>query len=514
MNLQTVTPTRTSIPQHVARSLTEAFARGLARNPGGIAVAEPGRQVTYRELDHEIEELRGALASLGVGPGDRVAMWMPKSIAAVALMQAVLRLGAAYVPIDPLSPPGRVAGLLEDCGSAVLATTASHLRDRMQGQPQIAHVVSFSDDGCTWQLQSGAANAVRRTRRGDEGLAYILYTSGSTGAPKGVCISHTNALAFIDWAHRELAPLPTDRFSSHAPFHFDLSVLDVYVAFMAGASVHLIPESVAFVAASLLEFLRDQQITVWYSVPSALMLMESVGLLDDPPEELSTILFAGEPYPIAALRRLRRAFPAARLLNLYGPTETNVCTFARVTDIPDDQVEQVPIGVACSGSRVWAIDERGDTVNVGERGELVVDGPTVMIGYWGKERHTGPYATGDIVERIDPDTYRYVGRRDGMVKLRGHRIELGEVESALLAHPGIREAVALVSGEGSRARLVALIVTHHGEDVELLDLKRHCSERLPRYMIIHDARVVADLPRTANGKLDRKAAQTIAREHP
>jgi acyl-coenzyme A synthetase/AMP-(fatty) acid ligase len=282
------------------------------------------------------------------------------------------------------------------------------------------------------------------------------------------------------------------------------------VAFCAGATVSLIPESLSFIAPRLVDFIREEQITVWYSVPSALMLMEGAGLLHAPPPTLRVILFAGEPFPIASLRALRRAFPSARLLNLYGPTETNVCTYCAVGEVADDVDQEVPIGGACCGDAVWAEAEGGNRVAVGGRGELVVDGPTVMLGYWGRPAHKGAYRTGDIVERVDEDSYRYVGRRDSMVKVRGHRVELGEIESTLALHEAVSETAVVVAGSGADARLVALIVPTPNTVVALLALKRHCAERLPRYMIVHQILVVPALPRTGNGKIDRgRAAQLV-----
>jgi len=495
-------------------SLADVLGCGLALNPTGIAVREPTRAVTYTELDALSGELESGLLELGVRRGDRVAVWMPKSIAAVAVLQAALRIGAAYIPIDPSSPPGRVLQLLRDCAPAALATRmgwSTRLDAGLDALPTLA----FEEPGEGWQLRGAVtprvAGEVAPER--DDGLAYILYTSGSTGAPKGVCISHRNALAFVEWAHGELAPRANDRFASHAPFHFDLSVLDLYVALLAGACVHLIPEGAAFLAPALVAFVREREITVWYSVPSALMLMESAGLLDPSPRSLRTILFAGEQYPTGGLRRLRAAFPDARLVNLYGPTETNVCTFFDVGELAGDAPSPLPIGSACCGDRVWAEADDGREVGVGERGELLVEGPTVMLGYWGREPHRGPYRTGDFVERLEGGQYRYVGRRDSMVKLRGHRVELGEVEAALLAHPAVRETAATVVGEGNAARLAALVVPEPGHAIELMELKRHCSERLPRHMIVQRVEVAAALPRTVNGKLDRAgaAAQIAAR---
>ncbi len=522
------------------RSLADVFASGLARNPDGPAVREPGREVSYRELDVLIERLVASLLELGVGRGERVAVWLPKSIEAIAAMQAAVRVGAAYVPIDPLSPAERVRRVLGDCQASACVASAEGIEQALAGELPGLSLVTLVGGG-RWEVRRGVdwrgvdgggvdegvvdegvvdeGGVGRRrvseappvgaladtTSPGENELAYILYTSGSTGTPKGVCISHRNALAFVEWAHSELAPTAEDRFANHAPLHFDLSVLDLYVAFLAGACVCLIPETLSFIPARLVELVHTERITIWYSVPSALMLMERAGLLEDPPQALRAVLFAGEPFPIEPLRRLRGALPQARFLNLYGPTETNVCTWYEVGEIDERAKRPVPIGRACSGDKVWIEDRDGFPVPVGGRGELVVEGPTVMLGYWGAPRQRGPYRTGDIAERISPEEYRYVGRRDAMVKVRGHRVELGEVEAALVAHEEIREAAVVVLGTGLDSRLVAAVVARADPAPGLLEIKRWCAERLPRYMIVHELRVLTELPHSRNGKLDRRA---------
>jgi amino acid adenylation domain-containing protein len=491
--------------------LTDILDGGVRRNPHGTAVREPGAEITYLELDDLANRLARALLERGVERGDRVAIWLPKSIHAVAAMQAVSRLGAAYVPVDPLSPPARVRQILTDSEVSACVTEPDRAAAGLSDNGDIRTLpLGGPARGYDTTSRSRPLPPARVTR---DSLAYILYTSGSTGRPKGVCISHGNALAFIDWAIAELQPGPADRLSSHAPFHFDLSVLDLYAAFATGACVSLIPEGLSFVGPRLVEFTRREQITIWYSVPSALtMMMDSGGLLGPEPTSLRTIVFAGEPFPIVPLRRLRARFPGVRMLNFYGPTETNVCTYHEVVDIPQDQVAPVPIGSACSGDRVWAIKDDGSEAEVGETGELLVDGPTVMLGYWGRRAHQGPYHTGDVVQRLDTRNYTYIGRRDGMVKIRGHRVELGDVAAAVCAHPSVREAAAVAVGSGPDTRLVAAVSFRAGSSASLLELKRECAVRLPRYMIVHTLHELPALPRTPNGKVDRRALQAICEE--
>ncbi|MBD0844693.1 MULTISPECIES: amino acid adenylation domain-containing protein [unclassified Streptomyces] len=475
---------------------------------GRTALVAADGELTYAELDSAADRLARGLRALGVTRGDRVVIWGEKSIAVITAMQAVLRLGAAYVPADGSAPGHRVAVLARDCAARVVLTTgerAAPLGELLADEVTVAELAATREQG-TDEPQDARIDEPADP----DDLAYILYTSGSTGAPKGVCISHRNALSFVEWAVRELAPGPGDRFANHAPLNFDLSVLDLYAAFSVGASVHLIAAELAYAPAQLVDFLHEQRITVWYSVPSALtLMMREGGLLErQPPQGLRAVLFAGEPFPIAQVRALADWTPA-RLLNLYGPTETNVCTFHEVRPQDLERDRPVPIGVACSGDRVWARRSDGEVCGPGEEGELVADGPTVMLGYWGREPHRGPYPTGDVVRVLEPGLFDYVGRRDHMVKVRGHRIELGDVEASLTAHPAVAEAVALVVGSGIEARLVAFVVPAKGEDVGVLELRRHCAEHLPRYMVADEFRTTPELPRTRNGKADRAALAAV-----
>ncbi|MEJ2858902.1 MULTISPECIES: amino acid adenylation domain-containing protein [unclassified Saccharothrix] len=469
--------------------LPDLVRESARRDGSALAVWSVEGTLTYAELDLEASRVGRYLSTLGVGVGDRVALWLPKSLTAVVAMQAVLRLGAAYVPIDPLSPVERARQVIGDCAPVVVLTTPENVGS-------VPGAVSV-------ELGGGPVEDLPVAPAAPDDLAYILYTSGSTGVPKGVRISHRNALAFVEWAADELGASPADRFANHAPLHFDLSVLDLYVAFLAGACVVLVPQESAYAPSRLVDLLVSQRITVWYSVPSVLILMARNGLLETALPELRAVLFAGEPYPVDHLRALRAHLPEVRLLNLYGPTETNVCTFYEVGEVPDSWTRAAPIGRACSGDTVWAVRDDGTPAGIGEEGELVVSGPTVMLGYHGRPPHTGPYATGDRVVLTAGGDYIYLGRRDGMVKVRGNRVELGDIEAALQAHPAVSQVAVTVRGTGLEARLVAHVVAV-GE-FGLLDAKRHCAGLLPRHMIVDEVRLLPTLPRTATGKLDRLA---------
>jgi acyl-coenzyme A synthetase/AMP-(fatty) acid ligase len=316
-----------------------------------------------------------------------------------------------------------------------------------------------------------------------------------------VCLSHRNALAFLRWASAELRLTAADRLSSHAPFNFDLSVFDLFATFLVGASVHLVPEEMAYAPAQLVRFLVEQRISVWYSVPSALsLMMREGGLLDGaPPADLRACVFAGEPFAIHQVAALRTAWPGVRLLNWYGPTETNVCTSYEVTEADVRRQRPLPIGRAVSGDTITLISV-GDEA---DSGEIEVSGPTVMLGYWGREPQIGPYRTGDLARRDERGDLEYLGRRDHMVKVRGHRVELGEIESAVASHETVADCVVLALGEGLETRLHAVVIPRGDRGPSLLELKRLCAARLPTYMIIDAVHTVNEMPRTANGKIHR-----------
>jgi amino acid adenylation domain-containing protein len=347
-------------------------------------------------------------------------------------------------------------------------------------------------------------------------LAYILYTSGSTGVPKGVMLTHRNALAFAEWVVWRFGVTSHDRLVSHAPFHFDLSVFDLYGAVLSAACVRLLDAGERTFGKEMTDVVRADGLSVWYSVPSALTLLCDAASPADV-ETLRVVLFAGEVFPTKHLRRLRELLPRATLANLYGPTETNVCTYYVVPDRLESD-DPIPIGRACENQDVFALDEDRRPVGVGGTGELWVRGPTVMKGYFGDaektratlmqnplhERFADPvYRTGDLVSPLADGDLAFLGRRDHQIKVRGYRVELGEIEAAMMSHPTVREcAVVAVPDERSGHRLVAFVVVE-GELAERA-LRHHCAERIPKYMMPSELRVDASLPRTSTGKIDRQ----------
>lgn len=498
-----------------------------------VAVVDRGRSVTYSELDRRSNQLAHLLLDLGVERGDRVGLFLDKSLESVVGVYGALKAGAAYVPLDPQAPPARLAYIAADCGIRVLLTGRGKAGAWGEfigrGAPVGTLVVLDAAGGDLGAPPPGVtvlpSTALRGVPESAPGvptigldLAYILYTSGSTGDPKGVMLTHQNALTFVEWAAERFQVEPDDRLSSHAPLHFDVSIFDLFAAAAGGAAVVLVPPETSVFPVEVARFIGGNRITVWYSVPSILsMLVLRGGLAGGDFPHLRTVLFAGEVFPTKYLRRLMELLPHVRFYNLYGPTETNVCTYYEVPALPPDRTEPIPIGAAIEGVEVFALTEEGRRAGPGEVGELYVRGPSVMQGYWGDPERTsralvpdplglpGPvYRTGDLVARGEDGNYLFLGRRDAQIKSRGYRVELGDIEAALYAHPSVVEcAVTAVPDELVTNRIKAYVVARDG--VSAAELARFCAERIPGYMIPEVFEFRGSLKKTSTGKIDRQA---------
>jgi amino acid adenylation domain-containing protein len=375
---------------------------------------------------------------------------------------------------------------------------------------------STSPSTLSWDLalQHAPLAHVSAARQPDD-LAYILYTSGSTGVPKGVMLTHRNAMSYVNWCSEVFAPSENDRFSGHAPFHFDLSILDIYVPIKHGASVHLIPDELGKNPKDLARFIASRQLTIWYSTPATLSLLAEFGQLNQHNySQLRLVLFAGEVFPVKQLRRLAVHWPRQTYYNLYGPTETNVCTFARIPmPIPEERTEPYPIGWPCSHCAALVVDSEGAPVTAEEEGLLHISGPSVFSGYWNRPKESSAaflerngtrwYNTGDVVKQDGDNGLVYVGRRDRMVKRRGYRIELNEIESCLYRHPAIKgAAVVSMPNAESGVRIVSYLATAGNSRPSIVEMKSFCNDHLPSYMNPDVFVFVDSLPRTSTNKVD------------
>ena len=476
--------------------------------------------INYRQLLERSDRTASMLAGLGAEPGRRVAFSFNKSIDAIVALFALIRTGATYVPLDPAWPVERCAMICEDADIALwVGTSAPKGIDGIK-----TAVTSRAEEGAIPLSQASdhkpATASVAMPKRD---IANILFTSGSTGRPKGVEITTESLLHFSKWVVDEFGLLETDRVANHAPYNFDLSTLDIFAAVRTGALMIPVPERLKMFPYQMAKFIAAERITVWYSVPSALIMMQLRGKLTEHDlSALRIVFFAGEIMPKPALQAIAKEIPHATYANLYGPTETNACTCRRVS--PDDlSVESpLPIGRAIADTRLWFLDESGNAHKLGnssiQSGELLVAGPTVTAGYHGDAELTSrrlipapdgrgmAYRTGDRVHLGPDGELMFDGRMDRMIKCRGHRIEPGEIEAALASHTAVLEAAVIPLPDpvfGNRIK--ACIAPREGASLSESDLIAHCRDRLPSYMLPDVWQFYPSLPRTDREKVNLQA---------
>ncbi len=501
------------------------LADAADRSPQCIAVEEAeGGSIGYAALTTLAGRFRDWLTVASVGRGDRVGVYQRKSIDSVASIFGVLASGAAYVPLDPTAPAGRNAYILHNCQVKAVAVERQFVGPLQEELTKLGSypewlVIDEAGGGLGLQAalereETPMTSQAAATVEPDD-LAYLLYTSGSTGVPKGVMLSQQNALCFINWCSDVFQPAADDRFSSHAPFHFDLSILDLYVPLKHGATLVLFGESLGKEPARLAERIAAKRITHWYSAPSILSMLVQQGRLDQYDwSALRMVLFAGEVFPVKHLRALKAAWSTPRYFNLYGPTETNVCTWYEVPEVvPEDRTEPYPIGRTCPHYRDRVIDPSGEEAPLGVEGELCIAGPGVMRGYWSLPEQnrrvflddaegTRWYRTGDVVALESDGNFRFLGRRDRMIKKRGYRVELGEIEAALYRCPDVREAAVIAEANDDGVRVRAFLSTKDGKRLSLIALKQFCAAQLPLYMIPDAFSFLESLPKTSTDKVD------------
>ncbi|MFE4355605.1 non-ribosomal peptide synthase/polyketide synthase [Kitasatospora sp. NPDC056800] len=492
-------------------TLPEAFARQAARTPDAPAVRSGDEQLTYRELDERSNRLARLLIAAGAGPERFVALALPRTVELAVALIAVLKSGAAYLPVDPGYPAERIAYLFEDVRpDAVVTGTAT--AGRLPDGPSTRIVLD--DPACRERLAAARADAVRDEERHGalrpEHPAYVIHTSGSTGRPKGVVVAHSSVLALTDWAAAEFADGGLAHVLAATSLNFDVSVFEIFAPLLSGGRVELLRDLLA-----LAERPGPWRAGLLSAVPSALG-----GLLADGAVHLAadTVVLAGEALPARTVRQVREAVPGCRVLNVYGPTEATVYATAHTCD-PADPDRDPPIGRPVGGARAYVLDERLRPVPVGAPGELYLAGTGVARGYLRRPGLTaarflpdpyGPpgarmYRTGDRVRWSADGGLDYLGRADDQVKVRGFRIELGEVEAALARHPRVTAAAARVVDQDGHKRLVGYAVPRDGALPDQAEWRAFLGDTLPGHLVPALVVPLERLPLGATGKLDRRA---------
>ncbi|MEU4342400.1 amino acid adenylation domain-containing protein [Nocardia sp. NPDC023852] len=496
-------------PRSTGMSIPARFAARVADAPDKIAVVFENSSLTYRELDLNSNRLAHLLCDRGVGPGDRVALLLPRSLDAIVAILAVLKTGAAYVPIDSTYPDQRIGFIIGDATPA-LAVTTSQLSARLA-----AHGMAYvrTDDSAMCRYPD---SPLRHPI--SESPAYLIYTSGTTGTPKGVTITHADVLNLFHAAAQHLV-LGQQVWSQFHSYAFDVSVWEIWGALLHGGKLVVVPESVVRSPADFLRLLITEQVDTLSQTPSAFYALQDAALQGDSPDRLAlrAVVFAGEALEPRRLRRwFDNAIRAPRMINMYGTTETTVhASFHEVT--AKDMLDTASnVGVPLADLAFFVLDPSLRRTPVGVRGELYVAGHSVSQGYHNRpaltatrfvanpfDPHGGRlYRTGDIVCWDTDGELEYVGRSDDQVKIRGYRVELGEVQAALSEAAGTDQTVVIARDDNlGDKRLVGYVAG----DIDLRSVRARMADRLPEFMVPAAIIMVATLPLTSNGKLDKWA---------
>jgi len=513
------------------------------RDPQKQAVIFGEDSLTYLELVERSRSLAHFLKESGLHRGEMVGIMLRKSLSSIVSLYGILMSGGAYVPIDPQLPSNRIKYILDNCGIRQLITSAECV-DRhlpiLDGSSTLERLIITDKEPTSLKSK---VNTIRWTdwkaimrfsadfqleTFPDTYPAYILHTSGSTGQPKGVVISHLNSLTFIKTAAEFFNISSSDRLACHAPLHFDLSIFDMFVSAIAGATLVLIPESTTIFPVKLAEFIKANRITVWNSVSSALSLLADRGFQEESLfPDVRLVIFSGEVLPQKYLKKLKAHMTEATFCNIYGQTEANSSTCYVIEEIPEDSKWNIPVGKAMPNFEVFLIGEDGVEVTQPEQeGEIYVNSNTVAQGYINMPeltrerfvpdpRFPSPprtvYKTGDIGYYDNGGNLVFLYRKDNMIKVRGHRVELGEIERTLSSHDSVDLAVVTcVPDEKMSNRIAAFVSWRSGVEGDMRLIKSFCDHHLPRYMLPEAIWAVEKWPRTANDKIDRKLLQTLA----
>lgn len=513
-----------------------SIASWVEKTPRSIAFRCRGEEISYEGLFNRSAQLANRLVDCGLKPGGRVGILIGKQIELPIATYGIMAAGGAYVPIDPTAPAARVEFILQNCGIEILITVESKrsLVEQIAAakNTKLRYVIGLVADSipdldtCDWLKidQESVVPPQTSTREGDP--AYIMYTSGSTGVPKGMVHTHRSGLAYARYSSELYHVCPRDVLGNHAPLHFDISTFDFLTGPFSGSTSVLIPEEEMMFPFSLARLIERERLTFWYSVPLALIQMlnsAELGKMDL--SSLRWILFGGEPFPPKYIPPLREAFPHAQISNVYGPAEVNQCTHYTVPPDFSEQSGPIPLGKIWAGASGLILDDHDQAVVAGASGELVIASETMMKHYWARQDldekayfyhpdSSGElrryYRTGDSVRMSEDGNLQFLGRKDRQVKIRGYRVELDEVEAAFDALEEVEEAaVILLNAVDSEKKLIAFVSMKPGRDCSVKSLLQRVRKILPAYATPAQVQVTGVFPRTTSGKIDRRQLSTM-----
>jgi amino acid adenylation domain-containing protein len=513
--------TQTDHPQDSC--LHHLFERQVQRTPNAVAAIDQDRQITYRELNERANQLARHLRTRGAGPERLVGICLERSLEMIIGLVAILKVGGAYVPLDPAYPLERVAFMLKDAELSLVVTHS----DLIEKLPQ--------HGGQTVCVDTNGPSIVRESVENLESgvtpdsLAYVIYTSGSTGLPKGVLALHRGAVNRLAWMWKTYPFDAGERGCQKTSLNFVDSVWEIFGPLLQGVPNIIVPDAVFKDPRQLVYFLAEQQITRIVLVPSWLRAIVDTDVdLQHQLFRLTHWISSGEPLSVDLVQRFRQRIPHGVLLNLYGSSEVSadvICYETRRSESP----HCVPIGRPIANTQIYLLDSHRQPVPIGAAGEIYVGGVGLARGYLNRPELTlerfvpDPfshqpgarlYKTGDLARYMPDGNLEFLGRVDLQVKVRGYRIELGEIEAALSRHPAVRETVVVArrDAEGD-TRLIAYVIPNQEPTAVPTDLRNFLKEKLPAYMVPSGFLMLHALPRTPNGKVDRRTLQALDQAH-
>lgn len=512
--------------QHIIEKAASQVPKKIAFKCGNAAVS-------YAELERKMNQVACLLHELGVRKGDRVGVYMNRCLETAIALYGIVKAGAVYVPLDPFAPSSRTKFLLEDCGIRHLISTPAQKRlltNLLETEVALESIIGLEAD---WSVPTISWEEVAKRPKKfeqeirilEKDLAYIMYTSGSTGAPKGIMHTHYSGLSYARLSADLYGLHQDDRVGNHCAIHYDISTFGYFSTPLRQATTILISDAHTKFPASLSALMETEQISIWYSVPLALtQLLKSGVLAQRNLTALRWVLFGGESFSTQHLSALMQAWPQAKFSNVYGPAEVNQCTFYHVPELPKNN-EAIPLGTVWDNTDMLILDEAEAAVKQGEIGELLIRTTTMMKGYWKRpdltnrafyKRYNIPnfeeifYRTGDLVRLEKNGLLSFMGRKDRQIKTRGYRVELEEVENILMGHESIHEGAVFPVKNGEEGLLIeAIVVLKEERKITEKELQNYLKKQLPEFAIPHKIKFSSFIPYSAAGKIDRSMLENI-----